>query len=465
MVAKALLRLDGADGINKGLVGFWPLSQGAGRVAEDISPNKRHGTLTNVTDGWATSKFGRTLKLDGTDDYVSIPHSAIYDVTATNALTVSIWAAPVAVSAASYHGVMTKGREIGDTSKMWGIWLTETGYWHVRAGNNTINSASPAALGVWTHICVTINGSGSFIVYLNGVSIGSAGVTLTGVTSNVVIGTAGGIPEYFDGRLAGARIHNRVLRPIEVARLYRDPWAGTSRTLRRAYSTTGNTYNDTISDSGTASDTVTAAATYRPTVSDSGTGTDALTVGLVIGSSVSDTAPGTDALASTQVANVTVDDTATGTDALATTATQSVDLTDTGTPTDSVDGDTSGGTDTHDGFVRRSRRQRALEAAERRRRDELAAEAVALRLSLEAAMGEAAEAAEESPEPVAEVVEKAAKQAARYVPRLVSAPAPEVMQAANEAIVALRTAIAAADRARMLAEDDEEVMMILEAFG
>jgi hypothetical protein len=113
--------------------------------------------------------------------------------------------------------------------------------------------------------------------------------------------------------------------------------------------------------------------------------------------------------------------------------------------------------------VRRSRRQRAQDAAEKRRRDDLVAEAVALRLSLEAAMGEAAEATEDVPEPVAEAVEAATQAAARYVPRLLAGPAPEVMEAAHKAVVALRSAIAAADRARMLAEDDEDVLMLLRA--
>jgi hypothetical protein len=119
--------------------------------------------------------------------------------------------------------------------------------------------------------------------------------------------------------------------------------------------------------------------------------------------------------------------------------------------------------DTHDGFIRRSRRQRAMDAAERQRRSEAAQEAVALRLSLEAAMGLAAEVVEDAPKPVADVVGTATREAARFVPMLARGPAPEVLQAANDAIVALRTAIAAADRARMLAEDDEEVLMLLRA--
>lgn len=78
-------------------------------------------------------------------------------------------------------------------------------------------------------------------------------------------------------------------------------------------------------------------------------------------------------------------------------------------------------------------------------------------------MGLAAEAVEDAPQPVADVVETATREAARYVPMLARGPAPEVLQAANEAIVALRSAIAAADRARMLAEDDEDVLMLLRA--
>ena len=119
--------------------------------------------------------------------------------------------------------------------------------------------------------------------------------------------------------------------------------------------------------------------------------------------------------------------------------------------------------DTHDGFIRRTRRQRALDAAERQRRSEAAQEAVALRLSLEAAMGLAAEVVEDAPQPVADVVGTATREAARFVPMLARGPAPEVLQAANDAIVALRSAIAAADRARMLAEDDEDVLMLLRA--
>lgn len=120
--------------------------------------------------------------------------------------------------------------------------------------------------------------------------------------------------------------------------------------------------------------------------------------------------------------------------------------------------------DTHDGFVRRSRRQRALDAAERRRREAMAQEAVALRLSLEAAMGIAAEVAEEAPQEAAEAVQVVAKRAARLVPTLAEeAPDAAVLATARETVAALRAAVEEAERARALAEDDEEVLMLLRA--
>lgn len=121
--------------------------------------------------------------------------------------------------------------------------------------------------------------------------------------------------------------------------------------------------------------------------------------------------------------------------------------------------------DTHDGFKRRSRRERAAAAADRRRRDEMAQEAVALRLSLEAAMGMAAEVAEDTPAEAVEAVQAVAKQAARLVPTLADTRADEALLAsARDAVTALRAAVAEAERARLLAEDDEDVFMLLRAF-
>lgn len=119
--------------------------------------------------------------------------------------------------------------------------------------------------------------------------------------------------------------------------------------------------------------------------------------------------------------------------------------------------------DTHDGFKRRSRRERALAAAEQRRRDVMAEEAAALRLSLESAMGMAAEVVDDAPASEAATIQGVVREARAWAPRLTTTPDPHVLQAARDAVAALHEAMEAYKRARMLAEDDEDVLILLRA--
>lgn len=465
MVAKARVRLDGADPINRGLIGFWPLTEGGGAVGVDISPCRRNAThvLDPQRRNWRT---GRAISYNGSSQYSSVP---VKDLSFASG-SVSWWQN----TTAAYNS--------GTIRAMWGV-VTGAGeftaqvyftdQWAVgwRNGGTDSRIGFAASATNWptnstNHYAFTWDATGSYL-YLNGSLIGSTATApaTVNLNDNFAIGAQGvGYGTFFPGAISNFRILNRRLRLTEIQRLYREPWAGTARPTRRVYATTGTTYNESISDTAPGTDAVSVAATYRPSISDSGAGTDAVTAALTIGTSVSDSAAGTDALASTQVANIEVTDAATGTDALETTATQSVDITDNATPTDSVDASDVVGGDTHDGFVRRSRKQRALDAAERRRREALAQEAVALRLSLEAAMGDAAELAEDAPEEAAEAVQAVAKRAARLVPTLAEARADEaVLVTARETVAALRAAVDEAARARALAEDDEEVLLLLRA--
>jgi predicted Zn-dependent protease len=109
---------------------------------------------------------------------------------------------------------------------------------------------------------------------------------------------------------------------------------------------------------------------------------------------------------------------------------------------------------------RRSRRQRAMDAAEQRRRASLAEEGLALRLSLEAAMGMAAEVAEEAPAEAAQAVQAAVRAARVAIP---AAPDVAALADARKAVATLLEAVEEARRLKALAEDDEDVLMLLRA--
>lgn len=119
--------------------------------------------------------------------------------------------------------------------------------------------------------------------------------------------------------------------------------------------------------------------------------------------------------------------------------------------------------DTHDGFLRRSRRERAIEAARRRAEEERLTERNALRLSLEAAMGMAAEVVEEAPDEAAEAVRAAVEEAAAFVPTLGHVAPVLPLEATARALDKLQAAIDAAIRAKALADDDADVEILLRA--
>jgi hypothetical protein len=124
-----------------------------------------------------------------------------------------------------------------------------------------------------------------------------------------------------------------------------------------------------------------------------------------------------------------------------------------------------GAGDTHDGFLRRSRRQRALEAAERRRDAERLADARALRLELEAALGMAADAVEEAPPVAVEAVREAVVRVQQLAPLSQGriSPDPEAYSSMRAAVSDLLAAIETARRAKELADDDEDVEILLRA--
>ena len=121
---------------------------------------------------------------------------------------------------------------------------------------------------------------------------------------------------------------------------------------------------------------------------------------------------------------------------------------------------------THDGWIKRSRRHRAIDAALRREDEERQADARALKLSLDAALGMAAEVVADAPEEAAEVVREAVAQGVAIAPLFTPiAPtfSPAGLDDIRAAIATLHAAIDAANRARELAEDDEDVELLLRA--
>ena len=103
-----LITLFAIADIGDGLVGYWPLDEGGGASAVDVSGNGSDGTL-NGGPGWVAGKFGTVLEFDGADDHVDLGNSTILDFGISD-FAVSAW---VNISAAGGETIVGKGGDDG----------------------------------------------------------------------------------------------------------------------------------------------------------------------------------------------------------------------------------------------------------------------------------------------------------------------------------------------------------------
>ena len=63
--------------ITDGLVAYWSFNEGSGTTLTDNSGNAHDGTIYGAT--WTSGIAGNGLEFDGVDDYVTIPHSDVWN--------------------------------------------------------------------------------------------------------------------------------------------------------------------------------------------------------------------------------------------------------------------------------------------------------------------------------------------------------------------------------------------------
>jgi trimeric autotransporter adhesin len=230
-VASAETRaLNPLDSINRGLIGFWPLDQG-GAFGPDLSQQGRHATLFNLparTDGPA----GQARRfVTGANQYANPSRTA-----GTSRVSLVLW---IRGAAAQTFGGNTFPISLDDNFGF--MWDSNVGY----AGDAYINTGSgvPKASvggtsllpGVWYCIAATYDGA-ALRGYNNGRLLQtSAAASFIGYSTLNIGRNAGASGAYFGGDIALVRHFDRAITGAEVARLYRDPWAGTTSPAARLF--------------------------------------------------------------------------------------------------------------------------------------------------------------------------------------------------------------------------------------
>ena len=241
--------LNFAHPLNRELVGYWPMGEGAGIRAQDLSGKGNHGTLTNMvqgsTSGWTGGKFGRAINFDGTNDFIAV-NSKNLDINGRVA-TVSFWFKHRPVSAFateifceySVNFNFTDAFVITFNNNGGGVPPTMGGIeaasrcstYLIYATNNRFDD------GQWHCVTIVYNNNLTTIaeqimIFVDGASQAK---TIVGVHNNLQTSNFTNNPFFIGDRIGGSaapfkesltefRIYNRALSAMEIQQLYTDPF-------------------------------------------------------------------------------------------------------------------------------------------------------------------------------------------------------------------------------------------------
>ncbi len=206
-----------------GAIGYWAMNETGGTTAHD-SAGSHNGTLVNMAGTeWTAGVIGNAIRLDGANDYISVPDAA--DLRITGDIAIAFWYQKTA-EAGDWQRIVGKGNT---TQRNYGVWEWSGADGRVlfqeynASGGNILNMDSGAlapGTGTWNHCVATIQGNTAQL-YINGQLASTATRTGTPGTSAdpLLIGYAG-FHTYFPGYLDEVLLYGRALSLQEVQALY-----------------------------------------------------------------------------------------------------------------------------------------------------------------------------------------------------------------------------------------------------
>lgn len=211
------------DKLTNGLVGLWSFNGTdiIGSTAYDRSTNANNGTIYGTTK--MAGKVGQGLYFDG-DDYIEAAHTASMDVTA---LTIAMWIkTPTSLCSgvACFRALLSKQGADRDYN-LYTYSSDGTNITHMHMSSARFGVTMPALTtaykpGEWHHVAFTVDASGNYVHYSDGVSFASGAIT-AGANANsnypIWIGRA---DNYYNDIIDEARVYNRALSASEIKQLY-----------------------------------------------------------------------------------------------------------------------------------------------------------------------------------------------------------------------------------------------------
>ena len=175
------------------------------------------GDATEMWNDGTTGKRNASLGFDGTNDYVDLGSSSVFNFT-TQPFTISAWIKPIVLSSVS---IISND----NTTSGYGVALSDGKLRFVTRGTNDVytDSTNSISVSVWTHVVAVYTGTaGQRQLYINGnlnITEGFTG-SITSALVNLFIGKKGNSTDYYSGQIDEVKIFNYALTSQQVKNLY-----------------------------------------------------------------------------------------------------------------------------------------------------------------------------------------------------------------------------------------------------
>lgn len=216
-----------------GLVASYPCESASGAVLADASGNGKNASLANGSGGspagfsFSAGVVGNAITLSSSKQgYVSLPPGIVSQL---DELTIATWVK--LKSGTAFQRIFDLG---ADTSTfMYLVNAGSSGFVRFRIQSASLNKnqvlegAEALAVGVWTHVAVTLGDAGVSI-YVDGAQVAQQAPAAVrpqdlGATTNNFIGHSPFPADpYLDGQIDEFRIYDHVLSAVEIAWLAKD---------------------------------------------------------------------------------------------------------------------------------------------------------------------------------------------------------------------------------------------------
>jgi hypothetical protein len=227
-------QVDPGHPILEDCVGWWPLTDGMGDKAADVSGYGRDALVVGGVT-WEDSDRGSVVKLNGVDAYLDLG-ALEFDPSLKAGFTFSAWVQPEESNFASNRlwWVYRNGKAAAATV---GIKYVQSGgagqlsayLQDGGSGNHLEGTTATAKLADWNHIVLTyVAETGDLVLVANATLVANSntGGGLRGGNANHHLGAYLAKDEFFKGRVQNVRIFDRVLDAAEIKQLYEDPFIG-----------------------------------------------------------------------------------------------------------------------------------------------------------------------------------------------------------------------------------------------